>query len=73
MDDDFGAFNIFERLPQDPERAFLMLERQFRRDLEEQIKDAHQEANLNVFFVDHRGSLENSLVLSPCAYRAKPK
>jgi hypothetical protein len=52
---DFGDFGstVFENLPQDPEQAFLLLEDRFRRECEQQVEKAHQEANLNVFYVDY--------------------
>lgn len=48
-----SAPSIFESLPQDPEQAFLMLEEKFRVECEEQVRKAHEEQNLNVFFVDY--------------------
>jgi hypothetical protein len=49
--DDFG--NIFENLPADPEQAFLLLEAKFRAECEERVRKAHQDENLNAFYVDY--------------------
>jgi len=52
---DFGAFepNVYENLPEDPEQAFLLLEEKYRTECNEGVKKAHQDENLNVYFVDY--------------------
>src|SRR5256885_2307510 len=45
--------DLFENLPQDPERAFLLLEREFRRECQERIQQAHHDESTNVFYVDY--------------------
>jgi hypothetical protein len=40
---DFGSSpNIFENLPEDPEKAFLVLEGEFRREADERSKTARE-------------------------------
>jgi hypothetical protein len=52
---DFGTLepNIYENLPEDPEQAFLLLEEKYRAECEDGVRRAHQEENLNVYFVDY--------------------
>jgi hypothetical protein len=52
---EFGAFepNVYENLPEDPEQAFLLLEEKYRSECDESVRKAHQEENLNVYFVDY--------------------
>jgi hypothetical protein len=52
---DFGAFepNVYENLPEDPEEAFLLLEEKYRTECETNVRKAHQDENLNVYFVDY--------------------
>ena len=45
--------DLYENLPQDSERAFLLLEKRFRDECEEQVNRAHQEENVIVFYVDY--------------------
>jgi hypothetical protein len=45
--------NLYENLPADPEQAFLVLEARFRDDCREAIRNAHQDDNVNVHYVDY--------------------
>ena len=52
--DDFGApYNIYENLPDDPEQAFLLLEEKYHTECDQAIGKAHQDENLNVYYVDY--------------------
>jgi hypothetical protein len=57
-DNDFATFrdndaDLYENLPGDPERAFLILERHFRRECADRVAKAHQEENVHVYYVDY--------------------
>jgi hypothetical protein len=48
-DDDF----IYDNLPVDPERAFLMLESYFKTECEKKLANAHQEERTDVYLVQY--------------------
>jgi hypothetical protein len=51
---DFGSPpNIFENLPEDPEKAFLVLEREFRREADERFKKARENDDTGVIYADY--------------------
>src|SRR5262245_59714727 len=49
---DFGA-NIFENLPADPEQAFLLLEDKFRTECDKAVRQAHEQENPSIYYVDY--------------------
>jgi hypothetical protein len=52
---DFGDFDssIYERLPEDPEEAFLVLEWRFRREADDRIRNAEKGDDTRVYQVDY--------------------
>src|ERR1051325_1428014 len=44
-------------LPRDPEQAFLQLERQFRMEREGDVRKAHQDESVNIYYVNYIASV----------------
>ena len=45
--------SIYDNLSDDPEEAFLQLEEKFREDCGVLVANAHEDTNLNIYFVDY--------------------
>lgn len=45
--------DIYQNLPADSELAFLTLEKLFREECEERVRNAHQDDNVSVFWVEY--------------------
>jgi hypothetical protein len=45
--------NLYENLPEDPEQAFLILEKHFRDECADRVAKAHENENVHVYYVDY--------------------